>query len=230
MEPMTETERPIQDVVDAIDAVQAVGVGPILTARIADLERRFTGAGPAESQRLLETEDLGQRSLRGALTLKRLAGQIDVIVHAVGILTALPYVLAPGEVVESLSLGAGTGGKLHDLETNRQVAEFKFIQWQKTGNSVRENSLFVDYFRLTSAVTQKRRVLYVVGAHVPRRFLRGGRALTSVLSQNATVAERFRTLHGTRFATVRDFADFVGDLVMIVDLVEVVPGFAKSVG
>jgi hypothetical protein len=94
--------------------------------RIADLERRFTGAGPAESQRLLETEDLGQRSLRGALTLKRLAGQIDVIVHAVGILTALPYVLAPGEVVESLSLGAGTGGKLHDLETNRQVAEFKF--------------------------------------------------------------------------------------------------------
>jgi hypothetical protein len=97
MEPMTETERPIQDVVDAIDAVQAVG--PILTARIADLERRFTGAGPVESQRLLETEDLGQRSLRGALTLKRLAGQIDVIVHAVGILTALPYVLEPGEVV-----------------------------------------------------------------------------------------------------------------------------------
>jgi hypothetical protein len=224
---MTETGGSTPDIADAIMAVRAIGVGPQLTRRIADLEDRFAGAGPTESRRLLEREAVAERSLRGALTLKRLAGQIDVIVHAVGILTALPYILAADEVVERLSLGAGTGGKPQDLETNQQIAEFKFIQWKPTGNAVRENSLFVDYFRLATADTRKRRTLYVIGADVPARFLRGRRALTSVLSQNAAAAARFRALHGDRFATVKDYVASVGDEVTIVDLTEVVPSLAE---
>jgi len=35
--------------------------------------------------------------LQAALEVKRMAGQINVIVHAVGILVSLPYVLEPGE-------------------------------------------------------------------------------------------------------------------------------------
>ena len=42
-----------------------------------------------------------------ALLVKRSAGQINVIVHAVGILVALPKILEPGELVQSLSLAAG---------------------------------------------------------------------------------------------------------------------------
>jgi hypothetical protein len=37
-------------------------------------------------------------------------------------------------------------------------------------------------------------------------------------------------LHGTHFATVREFADFFDDLVVIVDLVDLVPELAQMVG
>jgi hypothetical protein len=221
---MSDAERSTQEIVDAIAAVRAIGTGPLLARRIADLERGFAGADPSRARQLLEHEDLSERSLRGALILKQLAGQIDVVVHTVGILTALPHVLRDHEVVESLSLGAGTGGKHHDLETNLQIAEFKFIQWQRTGNAVRENNLFVDLFALASANTKKRRVLYVVDAEVPLRFFRGGRALDSVLSQNAAAAKRFRNLHGHQFATVREYVASVGGRVEVVDLLDIVPG------
>lgn len=122
--------------------------------------------------------------LQAALGVKRMAGQINVIVHAVGILVSLPYVLEPGERIESLSLGAGNTGRLHDLETHRQIAEFKFIEWRGGPESIRQNSLFVDLFNLVSANTSKRRVLYVIGKETPLRFLRNRRALSSVLSRN----------------------------------------------
>ena len=51
-----------------------------------------------------------------ALLVKRSAGQINVIVHAVGILVALRKILEPGELVQSLSIGAGNTGRAHDLE------------------------------------------------------------------------------------------------------------------
>ena len=60
-----------------------------------------------------------------ALLVKRSAGQINLIVHAVGILVALPKILEPGELVQSLSLGAGNTGRAHDLETDRRIDEFR---------------------------------------------------------------------------------------------------------
>src|SRR5437879_4998533 len=127
-----------------------------------------------------------------------------VIVHAVGILVSLSYVLEPGERIESLSLGAGNTGRPHDLETDRQVAEFKFIEWRGGPESIRQNTLFVDVFNLATARTNKRRVLYVVGKATPLRFLNNRRALTSVLSKNSAVASRFRDLYGDTFQTVRE--------------------------
>lgn len=53
-----------------------------------------------------------------------------MIMHAAGIMVALPWILESGEIVESLSLGAGNTGRDHDLETNRRIAEFKFIDWR----------------------------------------------------------------------------------------------------
>ena len=39
--------------------------------------------------------------------MKRLAGQINVTIHALGILLCLPHILEPSERVEPVSLGAG---------------------------------------------------------------------------------------------------------------------------
>ncbi|WP_283814259.1 hypothetical protein [Bradyrhizobium aeschynomenes] len=41
----------------------------------------------------------------------------------------LPHILEEGEIVDYVSLGAGNTGRPFDLETNRRIAEFKFIHW-----------------------------------------------------------------------------------------------------
>jgi hypothetical protein len=99
--------------------------------------------------------------------IKGLAAQIDVILHTVGILLSLPHVLLPGERIISLSLGAGNTGRDCDMETDQQIAEFKFIKW-KGADTFRQNTLFVDLFHLAEADTNKRRVLYVTGLFTRR--------------------------------------------------------------
>lgn len=210
---------------EALVAVQALGSGIDLTTRIAGLEGRLQSMSRDDACRLVQDEGITEDVLKGALVIKRIAGQINVVVHAVGLLVSLPHVLGEDEVVQSLSLGAGNTGRRHDLETNRQIAEFKFIEWRGGPESIRQNALFVDLFNLASADTGKRRVLYVVGKATPLRFLNNRRALDSVLSKNAAVAARFRTLHGDTFRTVRDYYVAVRDRVEIVDLRQVVPAF-----
>ncbi len=166
--------------------------------------------------------------LRGALTIKELAGQINVVIHAVGILVSLPHILDEDEVVLSLSLGAGNTGRAHDLETDRRVAEFKFIEWRGGAESIRQNSVFADVFTLASASTDKRRILYVTGKRHPLRFLSNNRALHSVLSKNRAIEERFRKAHGEQFQTVSSYWNTVKDAIEIVDLREVVPAFADE--
>jgi hypothetical protein len=68
--------------------------------------------------------------------------------------------------------------------------------------------------------------MYVLGREHPERFLTGRRALSSVLSRNATAAGRFRAMYGETFKTVADYATFIRENVEIVDLREVVPAFA----
>ena len=53
-----------------------------------------------------------------------MAGQVNVVIHALGILISLPYLLEDDEEIQSLSLGAGNTGRRYDLETDRRVAEF----------------------------------------------------------------------------------------------------------
>jgi hypothetical protein len=68
--------------------------------------------------------------LMAAAEMKRLAGQINVVIHSLGILLCLPHILEVGEQVEKVSLGAGNTGREFDLETNYRVAEFKFVHWR----------------------------------------------------------------------------------------------------
>lgn len=211
------------DFEQALVAVGALGTGTALTSTIADLEQALRHRTRDDACRLAAGRGINDEVMAAALVIKAMAGQINVVVHVAGILVSLPYILEEDEVIEDLSLGAGNTGRLHDLETDRQVAEFKFIEWRGGPESIRQNGLFIDLFNLASAATTKRRVLYVVGKAAPLRFLSNRRALTSVLSKNAAVAERFRDLHGDSFRTVREYYDTVRDRVDIVDLREIVP-------
>lgn len=207
----------------ALATVQAFGAGSALTARIADLELRLRDIARDEAVELLASERVDEAVLTAAITIKQLSAQIDVVIHAVGILTSLPYILEPGEVIESLSLGAGNTGRDHDLVTDQQLAEFKFIQWRGGAEAIRQNSVFIDIFNLASAKTTKRRVLYVLDKEHPLRFLGNRRAISSVLSKNASASERFHAAHGDKFKTVREYWATVEPLVDVVDLRDVVP-------
>ena len=155
--------------------------------------------------------------------MKQLAGQINVIIHAVGILAALPHILDKSEVVVELSLGAGNTGRNFDLETDRRIAEFKFINWKGGSESIRQNSLFKDFYQLAEAETEKARYFYVLGTEKPLKFLTGRRKLTSVMSRNASLAESFRKRFNDDFQVVREYYDYRKDRVKIVDLLPVLP-------
>jgi hypothetical protein len=143
--------------------------------------------------------------LASAYAIKKTAGQINVLIHAVGILLLLPNILEPEEKIEYVSLGAGNTGRAFDLETDRRIAEFKFIHWQGGAETIRQNALFKDFYLLAEHQSPKRKELFVLGASNPLKFLNGGRALKSVLSRNARLAEDFHSTYADRFSKVRDY-------------------------
>src|SRR4051812_17897933 len=133
---------------DLLVAAQTLNrfAGDVLSERIAALERTFVGSATADVQSRLTASYVSHDLLAAAQVLKRTAGQIHVIIHAVGILLCLPHLLSPDERVESLSLGAGNTGRAFDLETSERVAEFKFINWQGGSETIRQNALFKDFY------------------------------------------------------------------------------------
>jgi hypothetical protein len=110
-----------------------------LKTRISNLENSFRGANKAACDTLCSDFGIGPQLLHSAFLLKRIAGQVNVIVHSVGILLSLPYILEEGETIQDLSLGAGSTGSLFDLETDLRIAEFKFILWKGGAESIRQN-------------------------------------------------------------------------------------------
>jgi hypothetical protein len=156
--------------------------------------------------------------LGAAAELKRIAGQVNVAIHALGILLCLPHVLEPGEEVDYVSLGAGNTGREFDLETNYRVAEFKFIHWRGGAESIRQNSIFKDFFLLAESDTAKKKFLYILGTKYPLKFFNGGRALTSVLSKDGRIRDSFFSLYQGRYSKVRDYYQPRRDSVTIQDV------------
>ena len=218
----------MDDINDALQRLSEFASARELSARIADLEHDLSRRTLEDAQLVLATQGIDSDLMQAALDVKKMSGQINVVVHAVGILVSLPYILNPAERIESLSLGAGNTGRLHDLETNQRIAEFKFIKWKGGAESIRQNGVFVDLFNLASTSTDRKKCLYVVGKEHPMRFLNGGRSLSSVLSKNASVAERFDEAHGDTFTVVRDYWFSIRDEVELVDLRELVPAFRTT--
>jgi len=133
-------DNPVAALARALELIAAFrGVG--LTSSIAGLEASVRSADSAAVTSLLAEKGLGVATYEAALEIKSMSARIDDIVHALGILSALPNILEPGEVVQGVSLAAGNTGRSFDLETDRRVAEFKFSVWRGGTEPIRQNQL-----------------------------------------------------------------------------------------
>ncbi|WP_374628935.1 hypothetical protein [Pannonibacter indicus] len=192
--------------------------GPDLTQTLARIEGAVRGVAAEDCANFLEGAGVGREALAAAAEMKRLAAQINVTIHALGILLCLPHILEPDERIEYVSLGAGNTGREFDLETNLRVAEFKFIRWRGGAESIRQNSVFKDYLLLAEHPTVKRKYLYLLGTEHALKFLQGGRALASVLSRNDKLQKIFVARFGQRFRTVGQYYAVHADAVHIIDV------------
>jgi hypothetical protein len=194
-------------------SVLARFTGPDLTTTLSRLEAAVQGVTASDCTGFLEEAGAGREALGAAAELKRQAGQINVTIHALGILLCLPHLLEPGEKVEYVSLGAGNTGRPFDLETDLRVAEFKFINWRGGAETIRQNGVFKDYLLLALHPTAERKHLYLLGTDHAVKFLRGGRALNSVLSRNDKLQRTFAEQFGDAYRTVGDYyAAHAGDV------------------
>jgi hypothetical protein len=221
------TEDDAVSMAAAITTVQEFA-RPSLARQIARIEQELRGSDISGCTAALSQLRIDSGVLVAAYSIKRLAGEINVVIHTLGILLSLPHILEEGEAVESLSLGAGNTGRKFDLETNRRIAEFKFITWRGGPESIRQNTLFKDFYLLAEEETEKRRCLYVVGTEKPLRFLTGGRDLASVMSKDLGLWRTFQGRYGDTLRRVRDYYQLRKSRVEIVDIAAVVPGFADA--
>jgi hypothetical protein len=219
---MAEETKPSQLAIeDAIHLLQTFR-GADLTRTIYQIEKSLRGASADSYAAVLTTSGAKAEVLGAAGLIKQLAGQINVVIHALGILLCLPHILRPGEVIEYVSLGAGNTGRAFDLETNLRVAEFKFIRWQGGPESIRQNSLFKDFYEMAEHETRKEKYLYVLGTEHGEKFFNGGRALSSVL-RSVTLRNKFNEKFGDRYRKVRDYYLPRKGVVVIQDVSPFVP-------
>ncbi len=218
---MAEESKQSQ-IAEAIHLLQTFR-GVDLTQTIYRIETSVKGVSAENYSGVLSTSGAKADVLGAAGLVKQLAGQINVVIHALGILLCLPHILRPGEIIEYVSLGAGNTGRAFDLETNQRVAEFKFIHWQGGPESIRQNSLFKDFYQMAENDTAKEKYLYVLGTEHGEKFFNGQRALSSVLKGNVTLRNKFHEKFGDQYRTVRDYYLPRKGLVVIQDVSPFVP-------
>ena len=68
-------------------------------------------AGPEEAKAFSLRQGISPEVLPAALSIKEAIGRIHEVIHAIGILTALPHILEEGEQVCSVALAAGNTGR-----------------------------------------------------------------------------------------------------------------------
>jgi hypothetical protein len=179
--------------------------GADLTATLSNIENLVRGITASNCSRVLATAGANNEALAAAAVLKRVAGQVNVAIHAIGILLCLTHLLDPDEQIEYVSLGAGNTGREFDLETNQRIAEFKFIRWRGGAESIRQNQTFKDFYLLAESQSTKQKYLYVLGTEMPLKFLNANRSLESVLSRNVKLLRQFQKKYGRKYVCVRDY-------------------------
>jgi hypothetical protein len=188
----------------------------------------YAGRASIIAAPLWPTVGADSTALAAAGLIKRLAGEINVVIHALGILLCLPHILEPDETIEYVSLGAGNTGRPFDLETNKRIAEFKFIRWQGGAEAIRQNSLFKDFYCMAEYESPKRKFLYLLGTDYALKFLNGGRALASVLSKNVKLYDEFAESFGQQYKTVSDYYVAKKHLVELKDVSLFIPELANA--
>ena len=206
----------------ASEMIQSFRAGS-LRATIAAIEKELSSATAEPSSQKLATLGTSFELLAAAILIKKNSSQIDEIIHAVGILLALPGILEKGEIIESLSLAAGNTGKGFDLETNLRIAEFTFIHWQGGPEVIRQNKIFKDFYFLAEASTSKQKELYTIGTAHPKKFFNSRRALPAILDGNRKLGEAFRAKYGDSLKSVREYYVPRENLVAIRDITEHIP-------
>jgi hypothetical protein len=201
----------------AVQSIQQF-CGQDLGGTLAVIEGSLCGATILDLAEQTSRTDATSSALAAAGPLKRLAGQINVVIHAAGILRCLPLLLDPNEIIEYVSLGAGNTGRPFDLATNKRIAEFKFTAWRGGAESIRQNNLFKDLFLLAEYEDPRKKFLYVLGIEQPLKFFNGRRALSSVLSRDEVMRAKFVSAYGTRYQTVRDYYSDHNSRVVIEDV------------
>ena len=204
----------LDQAVATIEAFQ----GESLTTSLSSMESKVVGLSVDELDDFCSSHRIDAEFMSSALKIKKVAGQINVIIHAAGIIRSLPSLLKRGEVVQSVSLGAGNTGRRFDLETNLRVAEYKFIGWQGGSETIRQNVLFKDFFELAEHRTEKEKYLYVVGTEIPLKFFRSGRSLASVLSRRPALLATLKEKYGETLQTVGDYYKLKEQEVQICDI------------
>lgn len=192
--------------------------GNSLTEQLASIESQIQGFDLSNCESLCLDHDIDDHFIQSALDIKKLAGQINVIIHAAGILKSLPNILKENEIVDYVSLGAGNTGRKFDLETNLRVAEYKFIDWKGGPESIRQNGIFKDFYELAEFPTDKEKILYVVGTTYPLKFFNGSRALTSVLSRQPKILNNIKEKYGSDVKEVNDYFSIHKSTVQIKDV------------
>lgn len=215
------------NLLDCVESLEEFSYGG-LTARLSDIEAKLPNREGPDCLDLNAQFGVSTDLLDAAATVKRAALQINVLIHAIGILHLLPHILEKGEKVEYVSLGAGNTGRKFDLETDRQIAEFTFIAWRGGSEAIRQNKVFVDFFHLAEEDTSKIRNLFVLGTDQPRRFLEGRRKLSSVLQKQPDVEERLHSKYGHSFSLVCDYYTHQAQRVNLCDVSEYVPHSLKA--
>jgi hypothetical protein len=208
---------------EAIDSVRRFG-GESLPKAVAAIQKNASKLHKAGIQSLLNQSDITPAILHSAFAVKRLAGQINEVVHAVGIFIALPSTMVRGEEVVEVSLAAGNTGQQFDLVATHRVADFTFITWKGGPEVIRQNKIFKDFFFLAEEPTEKVKELYVLGPELPLKFFASNRALPPILKGNAKLGRRFAEVYAdARFETVSDYFRVKQDIVRIRDVTPFLP-------
>jgi len=189
-----------------------------LKTRIATIERGLHDKSITDVLDYV-TQHKVSEMLKEKLLIKKLSAQVDVAIHAYGILLALSKIMEDGEVIQYLSLGAGSTGKAFDVATSKRIAEFKFATWDGGSNTIRQNGIFKDFLELAISTKSdgKTKQLYCLSADDVIRFLSNSeRSLASVLSRNP-INKKYPDIQ-TQYKTVKAFYQTYKNEVEIVEL------------
>ncbi|MDF3142924.1 MULTISPECIES: PE-PGRS family protein [unclassified Streptomyces] len=195
-----------------------------LTAAIASLERDLTGRPAREVGDMAAARGIGPELMVAALTVRESLGRLNDLIHAAGIVLALPHVLEGGEeIAVRPSLAAGNDPhRPFDLETDRRVAEFKLARW-RGADAMRKRQTFKDLVMLAADRTGRRAELFVVGPE-PGRFLRTSTATAAWALDRTPHARRvFEESFGSLDVSVAQFTGRHAGHVQVTDLCDVLP-------